>query len=91
MAHFFGESYLCTNITEIICTFHEILLCPCLLKYLMVQKKTLWNEQHRRVQRISVAGTEMQQVGRSLHHPRSSLHCFTLLMNSKQADAALWC
>jgi len=29
--------------------------------------------------------------GRSLHHPLSSLHCFTILMNSKQAYAVLWC
>jgi fatty-acid desaturase len=42
MAHFFGEKiYLNTNITEIICTFNEILLCPYLHKDFMVQKKTM--------------------------------------------------
>jgi hypothetical protein len=33
----------------------------------------------------------VSMYGRSLHHPPSSLHCFTLPMNNKQADAVRWC
>jgi hypothetical protein len=77
MANFCDEkSHLSTNITEIICILHAILLHPCwglankqldaipetFYTNFPLQKEAIWLEQHRCVWCCSLEGTEMQQV-----------------------------